>query len=195
MKLIKISLAIILVYTAPMPVLAADAWTESICKQNSKQSCVAAYGWHWLRKAQVIVDPAITTMQYSGLTWVMAHGARLALGETPEVVFLLTVSRSGVQAGTFVLIGGLVMTVAGAFSSAAGFLLAGTTPTAAPELDEFLLMCRHRLEPFHSPDGVQRLSQLTPLEMEQLLPCIPQDKELFSFLSETASFGNQIHRP
>jgi hypothetical protein len=157
-----------------------------------------AKGYSYLRRANVVIDPALNTIALSTGTYTIGIVARAIIGETPEVAFVLTVSRAGMQAGTIVLIGGLAFAVIGTFASAATFLLATTTKTAPPEEDELLVkQCRELLAPYKTLEGITRLQELSPDEFKALLPCIPLDHDLGRFLSDVGRQGetieNQIH--
>ncbi|MGZ3722068.1 MAG: hypothetical protein ACXVA9_04000 [Bdellovibrionales bacterium] len=217
MNLLKIILAFCLVFTGsvsfagrghysnPNPVAAQTnpqpvppLWTTNVCEQYSKQLCVIAQGWSWLRSAQVVWDSAYMTTTLSTGTYLLGLVAQRFVGNTPVVVYILTASKVGMQAGVLMYVGGAVVVAAGTLFSAAGFLLASTTQTGAPEEDEFLTgHCRAIMAPFKADDGLQKLLQLTPEEMEQVLPCIPADKNLNELLSGVSRNGpaleNQIH--
>lgn len=203
MQLLKIILSLSLALTSARAFAAQapdpETWMESKCRESNKLSCAESYGWHWLRKASIVIDPAIQTIAYSSTTYVLALVARSVIGTTPAVQFVLTVSQAGMKAGGIVILGGAAFVVVGTLASAGGFLTAMTTPTAGPGQDEPQTFCREKLDPFKSAEGIEKFRNLTNAEREELLPCIPQDRELSSFLEDVGrnshELEKQIQRP
>jgi hypothetical protein len=185
---------------APKPVPVPKIWTQIVCENSTKAVCVAANGLAWLHRENFVIDPVVKVLAASGVTYTLALGARAVMGETPEVVFVLTVGKAGLQAGTMLIVAGVVVAIIGTLASSFGFLLESTTSTAAPEQDEEITrQCHQVLAPFQGPEGILRMQALTPEEMSQILPCIPTDKNLNGFLAKLSEQGQalekQIHTP
>ena len=169
------------------------SWIESVCAQHSRESCIAANAWHWLRQANVIIDPSVKVIEVSGGAYALGLVAKAVVGETPEVQFMLTLSKAGMKAGAIAVAGGIVVAVVGTALSVGTIFLGMTTSTAPRELDELQPQCiAAPLDAFKTPEGMQKFLRLPPRELERLLPCIQRDKDFYGFLVQSAANGQEI---
>jgi hypothetical protein len=182
------------VFAAPTPAAQPPQPTvlEAACGPNgNQQSCVYLSAWHWFRKARIVIDPAIKTIEFSSTVWTLAMVAQWIGGEAPAVTYTLTISRAGIQAGTLLLLTGAAAIVVGTLVSAGGFLLAMVRPAGGPG-DDRPPTCEEIIAPYNSPDGLEKLLQLPKEQFEFVIRCLPKDSPIGKFVIDGAEHGRQL---
>lgn len=185
-----------------VPVCAADAPASSEAKTvldaacgqgGNTQSCLYLAAWHWFRKAEVVIQPALKTVQVSAAVWTAAIVAKWIGGDAPILQYLIVVSRAGVQAGTVTLLSGAAVVIGGTLIAAGGLLLGSVTPAGnasderPPDCDEILL-------PYQGPEGLQKLLQLPKDQFDFVIRCIPPNSDMGRFVQGAADNARQFEQ-